>query len=196
MALSVAYLLLAVRQNIWCWAAAFVSTAIYTVVFYEAHLYMDSALQVFYLLMAVYGWTQWRHHDGSVPDLTISMRPAHWHVIVILSVLAASMISGRLLDAYTEAAFPYLDSLTTWASVVTTWMVARKVLENWLYWIAVDSLSVYLYISRSLYLTVLLFVLYVLIAIAGWRQWRRAFLDNGHARMSRSEPKTESETGR
>ncbi len=176
MVLSVAYLVLAVRQSIWCWAAAFISTAIYTWVFMEARLYMDSGLQLFYMLMAIYGWSQWRHHEGGKQDLEITARPVVWHATAVAVVLATSLLSGFLLDRYTAAAFPFLDSLTTWASVFATWMVARKVLENWAYWIAIDSLSVYLYFSRELYLTVFLFVIYVLIAVVGWRKWRKEFL--------------------
>ncbi len=175
MLLSIAYLLLAVRQNIWCWAAAFVSTAIYTAVFLQVRLYMDSGLQIFYAGMAIYGWSQWRHHGDPERDLLISRRSLSWHAVVIAAVTVISLISGYLLDMHSQAAFPYLDSFTTWASVVTTWMVARKILENWLYWIAIDSISVYLYVNRDLYFTVILFLLYVVIAFAGWHKWKKDY---------------------
>lgn len=177
MLLSVAYLILAVRQNIWCWAAAFFGTAIYMAVFLNARLYMDSGLQVFYMLMAVYGWRQWRHHPDQGEDLRISVRSARWHLLVIAVVLAAAALSGAILEEVTSAAFPYLDSLTTWASVITTWMVARKILENWVYWIVIDSVSIYIYLDRGLYLTVFLFLLYTVIAIFGWQQWQKNRLE-------------------
>lgn len=175
MVLAIAYLLLAVRQNIWCWAAAFVSTVIYTFIFAGAGLYMDSGLQVFYALMAIYGWSQWRAHANPGSDLQISTRPWRWHASVIVAVLLMSAASGYWLASRTEAAFPYLDSFTTWASVITTWMVARKVLENWVYWIVIDTVSLALYINRGLLLTVVLFALYIVIAFAGWRSWTRSF---------------------
>lgn len=175
MVLAIAYLLLAVRQNIWCWAAAFVSTVIYTFVFAGVGLYMDSGLQVFYALMAIYGWSQWHSHGNGGDALQISTRSLRWHGTVIVSVLLLSAISGYWLDNYTAAAYPYLDSLTTWASVITTWMVARKVLENWLYWIVIDGVSLVLYVDRELFLTVVLFVLYIVIAVVGWRSWSRAY---------------------
>lgn len=175
MLLAVAYLLLAVRQNIWCWLAALVSTLIYTFVFLQANLYMDSALQVFYALMAVYGWSQWRRHRDPAQDLRISKRNGSWHAGVVVSVVALTIVSGMLLAEHTAAVFPYLDSFTTWASVITTWMVARKILENWIYWIVIDSISVYVYVERGLYLTVLLFVIYVVIAFIGWRSWAKAY---------------------
>lgn len=174
MLLAIAYLLLAVRRNIWCWAAAFVSTVIYTGVFARASLYMDSALQVFYALMAIYGWSQWRQHADASQDLGISTRSLRWHAGVIITVLALGAVSGAWLKVNTSAAFPYIDSLTTWASVVATWMVARKVLENWLYWIVIDSVSIALYLNRELYLTAILFVFYTVIAVVGWQSWRRA----------------------
>lgn len=172
MILAVAYLLFAVKEIIWCWAAAFVSTLIYAAVFLQANLYMDSALQLFYTLMAVYGWTQWRSPGDAKQGLQISTRRASWHGLMLAAVFFLSLVSGALLDRFTEAAFPYLDSLTTWASVLATWMVARKILENWVYWIVIDSVSIYLYIDRGLYLTVVLFALYVGIAFFGLRAWQ------------------------
>ncbi len=179
--LAVLYLLLAMRQNIWCWAAAFVSTSIYLYVFYGARLYMESALQVFYLGMAVYGWYQWRHGPG--PDQTLRVtrwRPAS-HVVAIAGVLIAALVSGRLLSEFSTAALPYLDSFTTWGAVVATFMVARKVLENWLYWFVIDSVSIYLYVNRELYLTALLFAGYLVLIVIGYLSWRKDMQEAKHA---------------
>jgi nicotinamide mononucleotide transporter len=82
-----------------------------------------------------------------------------------------------LLTHFTEAAMPYLDSFTTWGAIVTTWMVARKILENWIYWFVIDSVSVYLYISRELYLTSGLFLLYLVLIVIGYRAWRRSMAE-------------------
>jgi len=170
--LGIAYLLLAMRENILCWYAGFASTLILTFLFWDASLLMDSALQVYYLGMAVYGWYQWRYHPGSQEDhLPISVWTPSRHLGVIAAVLVLSGLSGTWLAQNTEAAWPYLDSFTTWGSVVTTYMVAKKVLENWLYWIVIDALSVFLYIDRGLYLTAGMFLLYALIAVAGFWQW-------------------------
>lgn len=170
--LALAYLLLAMRENRWCWPCAFVSTAIYTALFWRVNLLMESALNIFYLAMAVYGGWQWR--DGSVQT---PLRVQRWgwrqHSVALLLILAASGISGYLLAANTTAAWPYVNSLTAWASVVTTYMVARKVLENWLYWIVIDSIAAGLYIDRGLYLTALLFAGYVVIVVFGFFAWRQ-----------------------
>jgi nicotinamide mononucleotide transporter len=171
--LAVAYLVLAIRQNIWCWAAAFASTSIYLVLMYQASLLMESALQVFYLGMAVYGWYQWRHGPESDHSLPVSRwRPAR-HAGVIVAVLIATLISGRLLSEYSTAALPYIDSFTTWGAIVATFMVARKILENWLYWFVIDSVSIYLYVNRELYLTALLFAGYLVLIVIGYLSWRR-----------------------
>jgi nicotinamide mononucleotide transporter len=169
--LGIAYLLLAVRENLWCWYAAFVSTAIFLYLFWQVGLLMESGLQVYYLAMAVYGWWQWQHGSGAGGELAISRWQPQQHLLAIGLVLAASAASGLALASYTQAALPYLDSFTTWGSILTTWMVARKVLENWLYWLVIDSVSIYLYLDRELYLTALLFMVYLVIVVFGYRQW-------------------------
>ena len=132
--LAVAYLLLAVRQNIYCWYAAFLSSAIFLVVFWQVDLFMESGLQVYYL------------------------------------IAAATWISGQLLEgSYQRLA--YLDSFTTWSAILTTYMVVRKILENWIYWLVIDTASIYLYVDRGLYFTALLFTIYIVIILFGFRAW-------------------------
>jgi len=171
-ALAIAYLVLAIRQNILCWLAALISSFIYMGVFFDARLYMESALQIFYAAMAVYGWYQWKYGGAEHAGLHITTWPLQRHALVIGAIFGLTAASGWLVS-HTDAAFPYLDSFTTVAAIFTTYMVARKILENWGYWFVIDGLSVYLYLSRGLYLTALLFVLYlILIAIGFWRWWR------------------------
>ena len=169
--LGVAYLLLAMRESLWCWYAAFISTAIFLVLFWDVGLLMESALQVYYLGMAVYGWWQWQHGSEGKTELAISIWGIRQHIIALLLVLIASAASCTLLQQFTGAALPYLDSFTTWGSIVTTWMVARKILENWLYWLVIDSVSIYLYLDRELYLTTLLFAVYLVIVLFGYLKW-------------------------
>ncbi|MCP5122432.1 MAG: nicotinamide mononucleotide transporter [Pseudomonadales bacterium] len=169
--LGLAYLLLAMRESLWCWYAAFISTAIFLVLFWDVGLLMESALQVYYLAMAVYGWWQWQHGAAGQPELAISSWGVRQHLGALATVLLVSGASGALLAHYTGAALPYLDSFTTWGSILTTWMVARKILENWLYWLVIDSVSIYLYLDRELYLTALLFALYLIIVLFGYRKW-------------------------
>ncbi|MDK2778151.1 MAG: nicotinamide riboside transporter PnuC [Pseudomonadota bacterium] len=169
-ALGIAYLLLAMKQNILCWYAAFFSTLIFIWLFWDVSLLMDSALNVYYLVMAVYGWWQWRR-GVTQAELPIQVWTLPRHLLVFAGVVVASLISGWLLTSYTSAAYPYWDSFTTWGAVVTTYMVAKKVLENWLYWVVIDSVAGVLYFNKELYLTALLMVLYVILVIIGWFRW-------------------------
>ena len=173
--LAVLYLLLAIRQNIWCWLCAGISTAIYVYLFLNARLYMESALNVFYFAMAIYGWSVWTRGRTDDHELSVSV----WHVTIhgyaIAAIVAASLISGFLLNRYTDAAFPYIDSLTTWGAIWATFLVARKVLENWWYWLVIDIASVFIYWSRDLQLTSLLFVIYVAMIPFGLISWTRSW---------------------
>lgn len=171
--LAIAYLVLAIRQNIWCWAAAFVSTSVYLILMYRAQLYMEAALQVFYLVMALYGWWQWRHGPGPDNRLPVSRWRLRMHVLAMLAILTATLISGWLLSRFSDQALPYLDSFTTWGALFATFMVARKILENWLYWFVIDSASIYLYFSRELFLTAGLFSGYLVLIVIGYLSWRK-----------------------
>lgn len=171
--IGLAYTVLAVRRNLLCWLCAFVSTSIYLVLFARKAIYMQSLLQIFYLVMAVYGFLDWRRGRTSEGEVVIRSWTPAWHAVAAVTVLAATAMNGWLLVRYTDAAAPYLDSFVTWGSVVTTWMVARRVIENWLYWIVVDGVGVYLFFSQNLLPTTLLFVIYLGVVVHGYFVWRR-----------------------
>jgi nicotinamide mononucleotide transporter len=175
--LAIVYLLLAIRQNILCWAAAIISTAIYLVLMFRVGLYMESALQLFYIAMAIYGWYSWRHGQGlgsgSAHELQVTSWPLAFNILPVLLIAFATVVSGFVLRGYTNAAMPYVDSFTTWGAIVSTWMVARKIIQNWHYWFVVDAVSIYLYASRGLWLTVLLFVVYLVLIVIGLKEWRK-----------------------
>jgi len=174
---SIAYLLFALKENSLCWYCAFFSTAIYTWIFGDVQLYMESLLNVYYLVMAVYGWYQWRKGGEDHQGIHISVWTYRQHGLAIVSVIVLSVISGYLLENNTDAQLPYLDSFTTWGAVLTTVMVARKILENWLYWVVIDAASIYLYLDRELYQTVVLFAVYVVLAVVGYFTWRKHYLE-------------------
>ncbi|MEN1728389.1 MAG: nicotinamide riboside transporter PnuC [Pseudomonadota bacterium] len=173
--LALAYLVLVVRQNPWCWAAALVSTAIYAVLFWDVSLLMQSGLNAYYMAMAVYGWWHWRH-GGEAEQAAAIVRWTSWlHGLMLVLIVFIAGLSGYLLDRYTDAALPYLDAVVTWSAVLTTFMVARKVLENWLYWWVINSLAIVLFLDRGLVLTAALHAAYLMIAVVGWRQWLRDY---------------------
>ena len=172
---AVAYLVLAVKENSLCWYAAGISTLIFLFIFWDVKLYMESGLQIYYLAMAFYGWYQWRDAQTETVSLRVSKWRAKQHVVALALIATLTFVSGSLLNSGTDANLPYLDSFTTWASVVTTFMVARKILENWLYWLVIDSVSIYLYLDRELYFTSLLFAIYIVIIFFGWFAWNRSY---------------------
>ena len=173
--LGIGYLLLAMRESSLCWYFAFFSTALYVWIFGDVSLYMESALNVYYMAMAIYGWLQWQRGGADKSGVKIIRWTAKQHTVGIVIILAASVTSGYLLSSNTAAKLPYLDSFTTWGSVFTTIMVARKVLENWLYWIVINSVSIYLYIDRGLDQTAVMFFLYLGLATVGFLMWKKAY---------------------
>jgi nicotinamide mononucleotide transporter len=171
--LAVAYLVLAIKQRLSCWIAAFLSSLLYVWVLFGARLYMESALNGFYALMAAYGFWQWQRGAGG-GVLRVNRWRLPRHVWGLLGVIAASALTSFFLKRYTPAAWPLVDSLVTWSSVFATFLVARKVYENWYWWLVIDSVSLYLYYTRHLYVTMLLFALYLVLIVVGMREWRRS----------------------
>jgi nicotinamide mononucleotide transporter len=179
-ALAVVYLLLAIGQRLSCWFAAFISSVLYVWVLFSAHLYMESVLNAYYAAMAVYGFWQWQHGKGG-SALAVNRWPIERHVLAALAIVALSFVSSFFLRRYTPAALPFADSMVTWSSVFTTFLVARKVYENWHWWLLIDSVSACLYYTRHLYATMLLFGLYLILIVIGMREWRRSLLTTANA---------------
>jgi nicotinamide mononucleotide transporter len=172
---AIAYLVLAIRQNVLCWPAALISVTLSFVLFYTAKLYMETALQLFYIAMAIYGWQQWRRGGTEHSGVKITLWSKRAHAITIAAVIVLSAGFGAVLAARTDAALPYADSFTTIGALVATYMVTKKVLENWAYWFVLDGVSVFVYVARELYLYALLFVLYLVLIVIGYRRWRLDF---------------------
>ena len=175
--LGFAYLALIMRQNILGWYAAFGSTAIFSWLFWDASLVMESGLNVYYLIMAVYGWWVWKGNEAEQAKVIkpIQRWSLERHILVVSGVVILSLATGYSLEKNTSAALPYLDSFTTWGAVVTTYMVAQKVLENWLYWLVIDTVAIYLFIDRELYLVALQMVVYIVMIVIGWSIWKKEY---------------------
>ncbi len=179
--LAIAYIVLAVKENIWCWVAGFCSTLIYLYLFFNSQLYSESLLQLFYLAMSVYGWVSWQRIDHSnfqhgkqnharkiVRQLPLSM-----HIKIILIGSLSALLLGSLMQHFFHAALAYIDAATTIFAIISTYLVTQKIIENWLYWIAIDALSIYMYIVKGFYLTSLLFGLYIVLSITGYYAWKK-----------------------
>ncbi|RLV58491.1 nicotinamide riboside transporter PnuC [Parashewanella curva] len=176
--LAVAYLVLAMKQNIWCWAAAFSSSLIFTIIFWKVSLLMDSILNFYYIAMAVYGYWMWTKGGNNSHGVKVVSWSKQRHLAIIATTTVVSLILGYFMANHTHASYPYLDTATTCFAIVTTYLVAKKVLENWLYWLVINSVSLYLYINKELMLTSVLFGLYLVLAIIGYKQWRDSMKQN------------------
>ena len=170
---AILYLILAAKEDVRCWYAALFSSILYMYIMHTAGLIMESFLQIFYICMAIYGWYIWSNKINVEQELKITSWKKQYHLYAIIIVTLLAIISGFLLEKYTQAALPFLDAFTTWGAIITTYMVAKKIIENWIYWFVIDSISIYLFISRELYLTALLFLIYLIIIIFGYRSWRK-----------------------
>ena len=175
--LAIVYLLLALKQDIKCWIAWIASSLMYLFVMLYAGLLMESALQIFYVGMGIYGWMQWDKKSDQ-DKLSISRWNRKQHLYAIGSLVCVVMISGFMLSNNSDAVAPYIDSFTTWGAILATFMVAKKVLENWIYWFVIDFVSVFLFLSRELYPTAVLFVIYLVIIVFGYRTWLKAMRSN------------------
>jgi nicotinamide mononucleotide transporter len=171
-----------------------VSTAIYTVLMLGTGLVMDMLLQVYYLVMAVYGYLQWRGGQQADGDLAIIRWRWPQHCVAVAGVLIATAVNAWVLQFVHIARSPWLDSFVTWGSVLTTWMVARRIIDNWTYWIVVDGVAAYLYFSRGLAMTALLFAAYVGMVIHGYFVWRQRERLQPMLRISESTPGAASES--
>jgi nicotinamide mononucleotide transporter len=169
---GLAYVLLIVRRNRWGWAAGAVSSTIYIYLSSLAHLPMQSVLQGYYVIMAAFGWWSWSR-NATEEGGRIYRWSSPQHAGAISLIVVASLLSARVLARETHAAWPLLDSLSTWTSLVATWMVTRSVLENWVYWIAADSIMVFLFARQGYPFTSGLFFSYMVIACFGIRAWLR-----------------------
>lgn len=173
-AVGLIYLYLEFKASIWLWAAGIVMPAIYLTVYYQAGLYADFAINVYYLIASVYGvacWLRWMGKASSKADIPISHTPVrlYWRLGIIFILLFVAI--AVILIEFTDSTVPYADSFTTALSIVAMWMLAKKYAEQWLVWIVIDAVSVVLYIYKDLPFTAALYALYTIIAFMGYRKW-------------------------
>ena len=173
--LAIAYLILAMLQDIRCWVAWIISSLMYFFVMYSANLYMEALLQIFYIFIGLYGLYQWRFKADKKDALKITTWSVKNHLIVIGALVFLTSLSGYVLMIYTAAASPFIDAFTTWGAIAASYLVAKKILENWFYWFVIDFVSVFLFISRELYPTALLFIVYLVLVVIGYSAWRKSW---------------------
>jgi nicotinamide mononucleotide transporter len=175
---GVVYVILAARRDRLCWIAGAAGSALFGLLAAWRGLPMQGGLQVYYVGMSVFGWVTWtrQSRDGDLPVTTWSWKG---HLPACAALVVVSWLTARGLSTFTEAAWPLLDSLTTWFSLFATWLVARAKLENWIYWIIIDGVLVFLCYMQDMPLMALLYAFYVVVAAAGLVSWRRRMLVQG-----------------
>ncbi|MEN8304556.1 MAG: nicotinamide riboside transporter PnuC [Campylobacterota bacterium] len=171
--LGISYVILAAKELQMAWPFAFFSTLIYTILFWEGALVSSSALNFYYMVMAVYGFMLWKE-DEKGERLAISQWSAKRHVLTIIAGVSGGIVLGYVSETYMGAKFAYLDAFVMVFSMIATWMLAKKVLENWLYWMVIDSAAIILYWKSGYLATIILFALYIVLAFYGYASWRKA----------------------
>jgi len=174
---SLVYLYFSVRQIIWLWPFGIISSALFILIFFNSKFYADMGLQVYYLGVSIYGWIYWsrgavdQNEKSTLPVCRISRQQA-----MVLTVTGIVIMLGivYVLRNFTDSDVPWGDGFTTAGSIIATWMLARKVLEHWLVWVVVDSVAAGLYFYKGLYPSFLLYLIFTIIAVVGYFQWKKS----------------------
>jgi nicotinamide mononucleotide transporter len=172
--LAVVMVVLNMRVNPIAWPLAIISSLLYFVLFWSSRLYGDASLQIFFALLALLGWWQWlrgTQADGESLQVRTLPRQIAWKLLLALAV--AWPLTGLFLKTFTNTDVPWWDAFPTAASVIGQWLLGRKYIENWLAWIVVNVVSVGLFAYKGLWLTVLLYSLFIAMSVIGWRAWQR-----------------------
>ena len=173
--LSIIYLYLSIKQRVSLWIFGFLCSLLYVVVFFQSKFYADMSLQFYYLGVSAFGWISWKAgKPENRKELPVKRTTPLSGAIILVIALVLYFLYYFILSEYTDSPLPKADAFTTALSIVATWMLARKMIEHWWLWIIVDSVSAGLYFYRALYPTAILFVIYTIMAIIGYRQWKKS----------------------
>jgi nicotinamide mononucleotide transporter len=165
---------LVVREHVWNWPVGLANNAVFLVMFWRAQLFADAGLQVVYMVLGVYGWLLWLRGGEARTELTISRTPvAQW--LATAAIIPVATLALRALLIEVNGSAPLFDALTTVLSLTAQYMMCRKQLEHWLLWIAADLIYVPLYAARDLPLTAVLYFVFLLMCVKGWRDWQQAW---------------------
>lgn len=155
------------------WPIGLITAIFYVSVFYSSRFYADMSLQFYYIIISIIGWYWWVKGSEAHQELKISKLSKSLALkLAIASIFIFAFIAFILIN-YTDSPLPYWDSLTTALSIIATWMLARKIIEQWLLWVFIDLVSMFLYIYKGLYPTSILFFIYTILAIVGYLQWQK-----------------------
>ncbi|HET6992168.1 MAG TPA: nicotinamide riboside transporter PnuC [Bacteroidia bacterium] len=171
---ALVYVVLATLENSWCWIFGIVSAALYIKINYDAKIYLESWLSLYYVVIGIYGWYVWIIGKTKKDSGAVLHRIKTFHLILSIATgIAGTIILGMLSDRFTDSPIPYFDGALASFSLVATFLTTRKILENWIFWIIIDAAYVIIYIMRSLPSTSILFLIYTFIAVFGFIKWRK-----------------------
>lgn len=171
---AILYIIAAAREHNSCWLWGIISSGLWAYVsYFDYHLYIDAILQLFFVVMGFVGLYEWKYGGEKKSELKITKMTLNSHIWVIIPGLIASYLAGYYFANYTQAAATYLDAITTVFSVINTFILIRKKIENWIYWIVIDVLLAYLFFSRGAYFFGGINVLYVILSVDGYYRWKR-----------------------
>ncbi len=173
--LGIVYVFFSIRQNILTWPVGLLTSALYVWVFFTSKLYADMGLQMYYVVISIYGWYEWIWGNSATKSEPLKVSRLNLRLGILLAIISFILfiLMWLILDNYTDSTVPVADSLATSLSIVATWMLARKILEHWLVWIFVDAFSIGLFLYKELYPTVILFAVYTVMAVVGYIEWKK-----------------------
>lgn len=165
---------LTIKRSIWCWPTGLIQVALYLYIFTSVQLYSDAILQGIYIPLQIYGWWAWLHGGKNRSKLRVGVLPTRQFLTWTFVGLTGTATLGYLMDTQTDASLPYWDASTTTFSLVAQWLLGRKKLQTWVFWIIVDVIAIGVYATKGLYLTTGLYAAYLVMASAGLYAWLRA----------------------
>jgi nicotinamide mononucleotide transporter len=172
---SLICVLLTIKENIWQWSVGILGVIFYLVVFYQAKLYANMWLQVVFIALQIYGWYEWLYGGKDKGELKISRSSFARNCFLMIAAILGTAAMAFSFAKLTDNAMPFADSAATVLSLIAQWMLAKKYLENWLVWILVNVITIVLGISQKLYLTAGLYLVFFILAIIGFLEWRRTY---------------------
>jgi nicotinamide mononucleotide transporter len=162
-----------IKQNIWCWYFGLLQVVLYCFIFYTAKLYSDMILHVIYILLQVFGWYNWKYggSDQSTLRITIEINSPFWISLTVV----ATFLSGYIMQTKTDASYPYEDAFIMVTSLVAQYLMIKKVLVSWFFWIVVDVVAIIIYFYKGLYFTTVLYIFFLVMAIIGYLEWKKSY---------------------
>lgn len=164
-----------IKQNIWCWFFGLLQVILYSFIFFTAKLYSDMVLHVIYIFLQFFGWYSWKYGGSNHSSLriTLMINTSFWIGLTVVITL----FTGFIMQTRTDASFPYADAFIMVASLIAQYLIIKKRLESWLFWIIVDIVAIFVYVNKGLYFTTVLYVLFLIMAINGYLEWKKVYND-------------------